>query len=177
MASRSSLPTIPHEQTLSRMQKPLIAGRMPLALVKRAASRGRMPFAEAGKAFSRHRRTFSRGRRTFAGQGLLAIGDRLPLSRLGSRARCAQSFLHEPHRINRTQTIARGRSGTPARSRNQQRRLGQGDRRRDRQMRRGFREIEPAIQEARPGGLEPPTVGLEIRCSIRLSYERRTGRK
>src|SRR3954469_19693638 len=27
-------------------------------------------------------------------------------------------------------------------------------------------------EEARPGGLEPPTVGLEIRCSIRLSYER-----
>ena len=26
--------------------------------------------------------------------------------------------------------------------------------------------------DARPGGLEPPTVGLEIRCSIRLSYER-----
>src|ERR1700704_4603021 len=30
-------------------------------------------------------------------------------------------------------------------------------------------------EETRPGGLEPPTVGLEIRCSIRLSYERRTG--
>ena len=29
-----------------------------------------------------------------------------------------------------------------------------------------------AKMEARPGGLEPPTVGLEIRCSIRLSYER-----
>ena len=26
--------------------------------------------------------------------------------------------------------------------------------------------------ESRPGGLEPPTVGLEIRCSIRLSYGR-----
>ena len=25
---------------------------------------------------------------------------------------------------------------------------------------------------ARPGGLEPPTPGLEGRCSIRLSYER-----
>ena len=25
---------------------------------------------------------------------------------------------------------------------------------------------------ARPGGLEPPTSGLEIRCSIQLSYER-----
>src|SRR5205085_12488255 len=28
-------------------------------------------------------------------------------------------------------------------------------------------------EKTRPGGLEPPTVGLEIRCSIRLSYERR----
>ncbi len=25
---------------------------------------------------------------------------------------------------------------------------------------------------ARRGGLEPPTVGLEIRCSVRLSYRR-----
>jgi hypothetical protein len=28
------------------------------------------------------------------------------------------------------------------------------------------------LQEARPGGFEPPTYGLEIRCSIRLSYGR-----
>ena len=28
------------------------------------------------------------------------------------------------------------------------------------------------LSSPRPGGLEPPTVGLEIRCSIRLSYER-----
>ena len=41
-------------------------------------------------------------------------------------------------------------------------------------------EVEKVIQGdqslirclPRPGGLEPPTVGLEIRCSIRLSYER-----
>jgi hypothetical protein len=29
------------------------------------------------------------------------------------------------------------------------------------------------LQEARPGGFEPPTYGLEIRCSIRLSYGRK----
>ena len=29
------------------------------------------------------------------------------------------------------------------------------------------------LKKPRPGGLEPPTVGLEIRCSIRLSYGRR----
>ena len=28
------------------------------------------------------------------------------------------------------------------------------------------------MKKARPGGFEPPTDGLEIRCSIRLSYER-----
>ena len=28
---------------------------------------------------------------------------------------------------------------------------------------------------ARPGGLEPPTTGLENRCSIRLSYGRANG--
>jgi hypothetical protein len=30
------------------------------------------------------------------------------------------------------------------------------------------------FKKTRPGGLEPPTVGLEIRCSIRLSYGRST---
>jgi hypothetical protein len=41
----------------------------------------------------------------------------------------------------------------------------------------GFAEIVsddfPILEGARPEGLEPSTYGLEIRCSIRLSYGRR----